>query len=71
MNKQITLDLIKKFSKKYNNNSLNKIIEKIRIKYWINKTINISFKDNNKYLIFFITSTQKNKIALSTSSCLI
>ena len=27
MNKQITLDLIKKFSKKYNNNSLNKIIE--------------------------------------------
>ena len=59
MNKQITLDLIKKFSKKYNNNSLNKIIEIIRIKYWINKTINISFKDNNKHLITFITFSIK------------
>mgnify|MGYP005973395831 CR=1 FL=1 len=37
----------------------NKIIEIIRIKYWINKTINISFKDNNKHLITFITFSIK------------
>ena len=43
MNKQITLDLIKKFSKKYNNNSLNKIIENAITKNGLEK----SCIDNN------------------------